>query len=285
MPRALAALLLAACSFSSEPPAPPGPDPQATTLAAQKLCYVFEYVDEDCRASQDVVEAGDRTLRVEAVVENAMDLPGGAARNVAYRVSLKGEEPAYRVEVVAKGTDPRDALDRGAQEWAALAGTALVDAVRDTGRSAAVHAALVAGRRAPADSPVPSALTLGSFRAYPGISDFRGAVQGGPRLDHAGLLEALAGPLGGLDPDGLHSVVLAMKHDGSRVQCERGEIDGSGSTALCRAAASFAWPAPVSPYAVRQVYILVPAGTPPEARPATDTPPQGAEPISGDDAR
>lgn len=267
---------------SSTPTAPVGADPQASSLAAQKLCYVFQHAGEECRASEDLVEAGGRTIKVAATIAHQMDLPGGAARNVAYAISLKGEEPGLPIEVLAKGTDPNDALDRGAQEWAALAGTALVDAVRDTGRSEAVAATLKASQRAPADAEAPAALPVGGLRAYPGISDFRGAPSGGPVVDHVSLLEALSSEVIRLDTDAPHALLVSMKHDGNRMVCEKGEIDGKNVAGVCAAARSFAWPAPVTPYSVRQVYVLVPGGTPPEARPApaadTDSPaPEAAQ--------
>lgn len=264
---ALATAGLLACGTTT-PTAPAGPDPQASSLAAQKLCYVFQHAGEACRASEDLVEAGGRTLKVAATIAHQMDLPGGAARNVSYAISLKGEEPGLPIEVLAKGTDPTDALDRGAQEWAALAGTALVDAVRDTGKSEAVAATLKASQRAPADAEAPAALTVGGLRAYPGISDFRGAPSGGPVVDHAALLEALSSEVTRLDANASHALLVSMKHDGNRMVCEKGEIDGKQASGVCAAATAFAWPAPVSPYSVRQVYVFVPGGTPPEARPA-----------------
>ena len=58
------------------------------------------------------------------------------------------------------------------------------------------------------------------------------------------------------------------------------EIDGKTVPDVCRAAASFGWPAASTPYSVRQFYLLVPGSTPAGAVPA---PP--AEAASGDTDR
>ena len=266
-----ALLLLAACTGTATTTPEAGPDPAASAVTAQKLCYVFQHVRDSCRASGDLVELDGRTLKVEATFKHQVDLPGGAARNIAYAVSLNGESAAYAVEVMAKGTDPDDAVDRAAQAWAALVGTAIADGIRDTGTSDAVAATLIAGKRMK-EGPAPAALPLGTFRVYPGIFDIRGAMQDGPHVDHAGLLEALSGPLSAAAAGKPHSVLVSMKHDGARMTCERGELDGRALIDVCAAAESFGWPAAATPYSVRQFYLMVPGPTP-----AGAVPPPAAE--------
>lgn len=268
------AITLAACTGT--PPAPEGPDPEATRIAAQKLCIVFDYVDVKCRASEDLVEAGDRTLRVAATIRHRVEVAGQAAYSVRYEVSLHGEAPGYAVDVLGKGLSPADALDRAAQEWAALAGTAIVDGVRATGRTDAGQAALARVGRAPKGEG-PPAIPLGGFQVYPGLADFRGAAQGGPVIDHPGLLGALASELTGLDAARPHSLLVSVKHDGTRFVCETGQIDGADVTRVCDAAAAFGWPPPVRQYAARQFYLLVPASNAEDtAPPATAATPEAA---------
>jgi hypothetical protein len=272
MRRAATLIALAGCTGGA--PAPePGPDPEATRIAAQKLCIVFQYVDVKCRASEDLVEAGDRTLRVAATVRHKVDVAGTAARSVRYEVSLNGEPPGFGVDVLGKGLSPADALDRAAQEWAALAGTAIVDAVRHTGRADAAHAALArVGRAAKGEGPL--GLSSGPFTVYPGLSDFRGAAQGGPNVDHEGLVGVLASEILALDPSTPHSLLVAVTHDGVRFACESGQIDGRDVDRVCQVAASFTWPAPVRQYSARQFYAIVPRAQPaPAAAPDQGEPP------------
>lgn len=261
-----------ACTGNATPTPPPGPDPTASAKAAQKLCYVFQHVGVDCRASQDLVEVGDDTFKVDGVITHQVDLPGGAARNVAFEAHRGPVTLAHPVEILGKGTSPDDALDRAAQEWAALAGTAIVDAVRDTGRSEAVVAALKAGKRAPADAEATPALAVGPFHAYPGIPDIRGAMSGGPRVDHQELLGVLLSELTDLDPGTPHTLSFSLKNPGSP-QCDKAELDGERKDGVCNIIGAFAWPTPVQPYTVRQVYVLKPGPvpTPPAPPAATDT--------------
>jgi hypothetical protein len=266
MKRILTCLLCFACS--TPPPAPAGPDPEATRLAAQKLCYVFQYVDERCRPSEDLVEVGDATYRVAATIHHRMDIAGQAARGVRFEISLDGQPPTFGVDGLGKGLSSTDALDRAAQEWAALAGTAFVDAIRATGRADAVRASLAVAGRAPKGDGDP-AVRAGPFLAYPGLSDFRGAPQGGPIVDHEGLIGALQSEVIALDASRPHSLLVIVKHDGSRFVCERGQIDGEDVGRVCEVAASFSWPPPVTPYAVRQFYVLSPTPEAPE-QPAVD---------------
>jgi hypothetical protein len=130
-----------------------------------------------------------------------------------------------------------------------------------------VNAALIAGKRLK-EGEAPAALPVGTFRVYPGIFDIRGAMQNGPHVDHAGLLEAVAGPLANLPAGKPHSLLVSMKHDGSRMTCERGELDGEAVLSVCSAAEAFGWPAAATPYSVRQFYLLVPGPTPAGAVPA-----------------
>jgi hypothetical protein len=229
------------------------------------------------------VEVGARTLRVEATLEQEVKMAGGAARNLAFRVSLRGEEPGMRIDVLGKGSSPKDADDRAAQEWAALAGTALVDAFRDTGRSEAVFHILSRDKRPPGPEPEP-AHQAGSFRVYPGIADFRGAVKGGnPKVDHGPLLQAMVSDLAALEVSRPHVVLVSVRHDG-RVECEKVQVDGVDSPRLCDVARAFAWPAPETPYAARQTYVLVPGDMPPEPpsipvpEPAPSDPPAAPAP-------
>lgn len=295
---------LAACTGGT-PPAPSGPSPEATQSAVKTLCLVFAHVGERCQASEDLVVAGDTRLRVAATIQHAMDLGGQATRSVRYQASLGGEPVSYDVDVLGKGTDPADAFDRAAQEWSALAGTALVDAARHTGRSDAVRAVLASARRT-TPGPGEPAHEIGPFLAYPGLPDFRGAVQGGPRVNHVRLLEALSSEIGSVSADSPHSLLVIVRHDGERFRCERGQIDGEDVQRVCDVAGAFGWPAPVSrKYSLRQFYMLRPAegvaepegaaGTPkieapdteaPEREaPDTEAPDTDASPSSGDGAQ
>lgn len=275
---------LAACT-SGTPPAPSGPSPEATQAAGTTLCLVFAHVGERCQASEDLVVAGDTRLRVVATVQHAMDLGGQATRSVRYQASLGGEPLSYDVDVLGKGTDPADAFERAAQEWSALAGTALVDAARHTGRSDAVRAVLASVKRA-TPGPGEPAHKVGPFLAYAGLPDFRGAVQGGPRVDHERLLAALSSEIGAVNPKTPHSLLVIVRHDGQRFVCERGQIDGEDVQRVCDVAAAFGWPAPVSrKYSVRQFYMLRPAEgvAEPEGTPASsDTDPPEAEALGTD---
>ena len=268
---ALPLTLLAACSGGA-PAEPAGPDARGSALVAEKLCFVFRHVKETCRNSEDLVEVGDKTIKVEATEKTRLDFPGGAMRNFVVTFSLKGEAPSYGVEFVSKGTSVDNAWDRGAQEWAALAGTAVVDAMVDNGTSVATH------RVSKKPGEVPTVGTRGPFRVYPGVSDFRGAPKGGPVVDHEGLMTALAGEIDGLDASGPHSVMVKMKIEGSSAVCEAGQIDGKDVGAVCERASAFAWAAPLSPYTVRQFYMLVP-GEPvlAPAAPVEAAPEGGAE--------
>lgn len=273
-------LALAGCPSSTPEPAA-GPDPQATRFAAQKLCYVFEYVDIKCRASEDLVEAGEHTLRVAATVQHRVDVARQAAISVRFEFALADEPPGHGVDVLGKGLSASDALDRAAQEWAALVGTAIVDGVRDLGRSDANRAALAMSGRG-SKGPGEPAIELDGFRVYPGLSDFRGAAQGGPRVDHASVIGALRSDLQPLSGDSAHSLLLAVQHDGSRFVCEKGRIDGRDSQRVCDVATTVPWPAPVTKYAARQFYLLVPApaesgepsGEPPPETPMEPAPTQ-----------
>jgi len=254
------------------------PDALGSSLAAQKLCYVFRYVKESCHVKGNVAQVGERSIPVDLTIvfQTHSNLPGGSARNLSVAFSMAGEPPNYAVQSLARGSDARDALDRGAQEWAALAGTAVVDAFRDTGVSVAAHQV----SRHPGDAPV--AVQRGPFHAYPGVGDFRGAPKGGPFLDHEALLGSLAGSIDGLDPSKPHSLYLAMKHDGQSMTCERGQIDGVDVGAVCERAAGASWAEPLSPYMVRQFYMLmpgrgpVPVVVPEEGAPAEAVPGQSA---------
>jgi len=264
----LALPLLVACTGNATPTPEVGPDPQASAAGAKRLCYVFQHVGAECRASQDLVEVGDVTLKVDATIRHQVDLPGGAARNVAFEVHSGGKVIAAPIEILGKGNDPADAVDRAASDWAAMAGTAIVDASRDDGTSSAVIAALKAGRRSP-EGLVSGPIAVGPFHAYPGIPEIRGAMAGGPKVDHAGLLGAAVSHLSKLDADTPHTVLFSVQNDGTAT-CEKARVDGKPDSTLCGIAAAWGWPTPASPYQVRQVYILKP-GPVPASPAASDT--------------
>lgn len=271
--------LLAACSGTATTE-PAGPDPQASAVAAQNLCYIFQHAGDECRASQDLVEAGTRTLKVEATIEQQLAMSGGATRYVGFEVKTGGKTAMHRVRILGKGAGDKageQAVQRAAQEWAALAGTALVDSVRDDGTSTALVAGMKAGSLLPADAAPTPAISVGPFHAYPGIPDIRGAMQGGPSMDHAGLLAAMESQLAGLDGARLHTLQIIIRNDGA-VTCESVEVDGSADMKLCGVVGAFGWPSPASPYGVKQVYQLVPGPAP-----ATKT--GDPEPPSGDTDR
>lgn len=251
-------VLFVGCSWFSGEEAASQPDPQATRLAGEKLCYVFQYAGKKCRFSEDVLEVDDATYRIRATITYAVDLGGQAARMVRYEASIRGEEPAYAVEILGKGMSVDDALDRAAQEWAGLAGTAIADAALDTGSRAVAHATKASGKKVEGE-PLP-ALELGSFRVYPGIYDLRGVVAPDETLDHEGLLQLLASEIASLDTDRPHSLLVSVQFDGKRFVCERATVNGADSARVCEIAETFAWPGPVSRYHLRQFYMLVPQG-------------------------
>ena len=165
-------------------------------------------------------------------------------------------------------------MDRAANDWAAMAGTAVVDAIRDDGTNAAVLAALKAGKRAP-DGLATAPLEVGPFHAYAGIPEIRGAMAGGPKVDHAGLLGVLVSDLSKLDASQSHTVMLSVQNDGT-AKCDKAQVDGKDDQGLCQIVAAFGWPTPASPYSLRQVYVLKPGPVPAPA--ATDSDTDGATP-------
>ncbi|MFK7931141.1 MAG: DUF6348 family protein [Myxococcota bacterium] len=262
--------LLAACSGGAALE-PKGPNPQASAMAAERLCFVFQHAGETCRASQDLVEVGERTLKVEATIVTSAEAAGLATRYVAFEVDHAGKTAMHPVRIMGKGAGSdtasasEAALARAAQDWAALAGTALVDSIRDSGRSEALISAMKAGRLAPKEATAPPSIAVAGFHAYPGIVDLRGTMQGGPSMDHPGLLQAMDAELAGLDPGQVHTLLFTMRNDGS-VTCESAEVDGVAFDRLCPVIASFGWPTPSSPYGLKQAYVLVP-GAPPAVTP------------------
>jgi hypothetical protein len=248
---ALPILLLGGC-FGSKDLQKLLPDATASALTAQKLCYVFRHVKESCKVSENVVTVGDKAIKVETTVLYKKDVPGLALRHLMVEFSTDGQEPAFAVRSVAKGLNEQSTFDRGAQEWAAFAGTAVVDAMRSNGVSEAAHS--VSKRKGDA----PAVGQRGPFHVYPGVSDFRGAPEGGPFVDHAGLIEALASEIDTLDPNKSHSLLVSLKRDDASLTCEQGQVDGVDSGELCLRAASFSWAKPLSTYSVRQFYLLVP---------------------------
>ncbi|TVQ90387.1 MAG: hypothetical protein EA397_12430 [Deltaproteobacteria bacterium] len=250
-------LFIAGCSWGIQAPEPPGPDPDATRLAGERLCYVFQHAGKPCRVSEDLVEVEGKTYRLGATITYSVDLGGQAARMVRYEASISGEPLSYGVEILGKGTSPTDALSRAAEEWAGLAGTALADAVLDTGVRAATHATLRAGGKKVEGDP-PPAVQIGSYTAYPGAHDLRGATAPGAAMDHLGLLEAIRGEIDALDPSRPHSLLFSVQFDGKGFRCERAMIDGVDHEQACRVASTFEWPEPANRYQLRQFYMLVP---------------------------
>lgn len=258
----MVSMLIGACSSNT----PAGPvnelSEKASFLGAEKICYLLQHGGDECRVSGALVEYGGTTLSVKGVIRFAVDA-GGAARNVAFSIHRGDEVILHPVEAMGKGMAEADALERSSQTWAAIAGTAAVDAVRNTGKSDVAMAALKAGRKAGADATAAPAIESANFVVYPGIPNIIGAMEGGPAMDHEAMVTVLTSAVGTLRAGEFHTITLAVRNAGS-IACDRVEVNGISKPELCSSLSGYPWPKPAAAtgYVLKQVYVYRPSGGP-----------------------
>lgn len=252
-------LLLLACS--TEPEADPAA--AAAPTAATQLCALFEAAGQSCTVDGSTARSDGRAVQVELSSGESVEAGGRALLDLRVDLSVNGQaRPDLDCVAVGQGPDQEAALADGVQQWADRCGRALVDAWVNSGISRALGERDAKGELL--------SLQVGSWRAYPGRTTMRGALEGGPAGNHPMLLSFLAPALQDLPEPRPLLLQIELTVDGERVGSASCTIAEQDAPELCKAARGFPWPEGTPAYVVKQAYALVPAPT--TERAARDSP-------------
>lgn len=234
----------------------------ASELAATDLCDLFDRASAPCEVTGTTAK-GPSSIDVAARQLGVITKGGVVLVDVAIDLTVDGTpRPELTCTAVGYGPTPEASTTTAITEWQDRCGTAIVDALVDSGQSSAL------GERNLKSELL--RLTVGNHRAYPGKTLMKGQLEGGPTGNHPMLLSFIEPALGSIASDTPHFLQIELTMSGAMASEARCLIDGEESVDLCKAARDYPWPKGDPKYVVKQTYALTPA---PQGKPADDPAP------------
>jgi hypothetical protein len=189
---------------------------------------------------RDRMRIGNDELRLRARIENDQRAEGRQLIGLVVDVSVNGILEPFTAGSVGIGATRNEALQTAIDEWAQLAGIALLETF---------------GIKKPESTP----LTRGPFSVHRGASGIRGAQDvTWPAERERQLLDALNPVVLGLEssPAEFHSILITVVVDARGVTRGECRMDGRVSQAVLKAAQTFQWTTTSGTYMFKQFYVL-----------------------------
>jgi len=188
----------------------------------------------------DRMRIGNDELRFGARIENDQRAQGQQFIGLAVDVSINGTLEPLTAGSVGIGATRKEAIETAIDEWAQLAGVALLGAFG-------------------IKKPEATALTEGPFSIHRGATGIRSAqdVTWSVESDRQ-LLDALNPVVLGLksSPSEFHSILIMLVVEAKGITGGECRIDGIVSQAVLKAAQTFRWPTTSGTYLFKQFYVL-----------------------------